>query len=161
MNRKRLIILLLSIAAIAAAAVWFGLYHWPKEKENEGLSTNGSGYAEEEIPHADPLIVGKWQNDLNPQWFRVYYDDYDDDGFFWGKEWNEADDVSEEDLNYHGNGWFRWRVDGKQLLEMHTMDIVDVPVSKRWKVHKPSLPDSLILTDAEHRKHCLHFGRVQ
>ena len=161
MNRKQLIILLLSVAAIAAAAVWYGAYHRQREQENEGLTTNSAGYAEEEVPHADPFIVGKWQNDVNPQWFKVYYDDYDEDeGFFWGKEWNEADDVSEEDLNYHGNGWFRWRREGKQLIEMHTMDVQDVPIPKVWNILTQSLPDSLILTNPDRKKQCIRFGRI-
>lgn len=160
MNHKQLIILLLSVAAIAAASVWFGVYHGQMEKEDEGLSTDGAGYVEENLPHADPFLVGKWQNDLNPQWFKVYYDDYDEDeGYFWGKEWDEADDVQEEDLVYHGNGWFRWKKEGKLLTELHTMDVQDVPIPKQWDVQVPA-SGHLILTDPNVRKCQYNFSRA-
>ncbi len=124
------------------------------------LHTNDAGYVEDDIPHADPFIVGKWQNSSNPHWFKVYYDDYDEDeGFFWGKEWDESDDVHEEDLYYHGNGWFRWRKDNDQLTELHTMDVQNVPIPKVWNIRTLSSPDSLILTNRDYKKQCLRFGR--
>ena len=160
MKRKVWLVVYCAVAVLAVA-IGAGIYiSQTREKSNDILSTEGAGYAEEDIPHADPAIVGKWQNNVNPQWFRVYYDDYDGDGFFWGKEWDEADDVHEEDLNYHGNGWFRWRRDGKQLLEMHTMDVHDVPIPKCWKVHTESLPQNLILTSIDANNNCLQFTRM-
>ena len=136
MSRKQLIILILCIATVVAATVGYGIYYMQThEGENEILSTNNDGYAIEEIPHADSLIVGKWQNSNNPQWYKVYYDDYDEDErLFWGKEWDESEDVYEEDLNYHGNGWFRWERRGGELLEYSTMDACDVPIAKIYKV---------------------------
>jgi len=167
MKRKQLIILLLCITAITAAGIWYGIYLTQREKENVMLHTNGTGYAEDDdIPHADPLIVGKWKNDVNPQWFKVYYDDYDEDeGFFWGKEWDESEDVREEDLNYHGNGWFLWKTEGKMLIELHNMDVRNVKVPKTWMVQHLStcaavLPnDSLILVDKNYKTHRFHFTK--
>lgn len=164
MQRKYLVLLIaLAVALFVGAAVIVYIVHVSHGSKSgfDRHQTNSHVVFEEETPTADPAIVGRWQNKTNPQWFRVYYDDYDGDGFFWGKEWDEADDVHEVDLNYHGNGWFRWRKDGTQLLEMHTMDVQDVPIPKRWKVHTKSLPDSLTLISVDVRNQCLRFGRVQ
>ena len=164
MQRKYLILILaVTVALLAGAAV--AVYvtqtsgHAKQVKQDEH-NTNTHVVFEDETPIADPAIVGRWQNAANPQWIRVYLDDYDGDGFFWGKEWDEAEDVHEEDLNYHGNGWFRWRIDKHQLLEMHTMDAQDTPIPKPWLVCPQSLPDSLILTNAEYQTQCIRFSRI-
>lgn len=128
-------------------------------------STNSTGYAIEETPSADPALVGKWSCAENPQWYKVYYDDPDDEeSYFWGKEWDETDEVQEEDLMYHGNGWFRWRKENNRLTELHTMDANDVPIPKLWFVKFLSVHmsnDSLVMTNAERKSQCYHFKRVQ
>ena len=169
--KRRIVIILCSITAVllAAAATWFFVNRRAPREQTDELSdeynTNIHFSYEEDIPMADPLIVGKWSNSDNPKWYKVYYDDYDDDGFFWGKEWNEADDVQEYDLQYHGNGWFRWKKTDKQLLELHTMDIQDVPIPKVWQF-QAVCPDKLhsvklILTDPERKADRHQFSRVE
>ena len=166
MKRNTLIIVICLVSLLAAGAVAVYVVHSrsteekeieaPKEKTNVHLSF------EDNIPPADPALVGKWQNAEIPQWYKVYYDDYDDEGYYWGKEWNEADDVQEEDLNYHGNEWFRWKKDGKQLIEMHTMDVQDVPIPKIWNVkHQTNREpnDSLVMIDPNRKSQTLTFRR--
>lgn len=162
MSRKQLIILILCIATMVAATIGYGIYYMQThEGENEILSTNNDGYAIEEIPHADSLIVGKWQNSNNPQWYKVYYDDYDEDErLFWGKEWDESEDVYEEDLNYHGNGWFRWEKKSNTLYEYATMDARDVPIAKLYTLLFSST-DSLAYCEQEHKQYCFHFSKVK
>lgn len=164
MNRKHLIIILVScaVAAVAATAVWY--YLRPKqEKEkqenlNEILATDGIGYAEEEIVHADPLMVGRWQNTANPQWHKVYYDDFDEDErLFWGKEWDESEDVLEEDLNYHGNGWFRWEKKGNTLHEYATMDVRDVPIHRAYTI-RALTDDSLVYSEPDYKNAVYRFS---
>lgn len=158
------VICLVSLLVAGAAAVYVVHSRSTEEKEIEAPKekTNMHLSFEDNIPPADPALVGKWQNTINPQWYKVYYDDYDDEGYYWGKEWNEADDVQEEDLNYHGNGWFRWKKDGKQLIEMHTMDVQDVPIPKIWNVkhlthREPN--DSLVMIDPNRKSQTLTFRR--
>ena len=81
MTRKYTTIILLCLGVLAAAAVvWCGYNAGQTQvQENEILSTDGTGFAIEEIPHADPMIVGKWHNSANPQWYKVYYDDFDEE----------------------------------------------------------------------------------
>lgn len=159
MTRKQLIILLLCIVAGVAAAIGYGIYYTQtREGENEILSTDKGGYAIEEIPRADPLIVGKWQNSENSHWYKVYYDDYDEEEqLFWGKEWNEAEEVFEEDLNYHGNGWFRWEKKGKELHEYATMDARDVPIHRGYIIRLCSA-DSLVYFEPDYKQVIYRFA---
>lgn len=161
MNRKGRIVILLCVAAISMAVVWLGFHnqHLHEGMENNLLSTDGVGYMEADIPHADSLIVGKWQNSENPHWFKVYYDDFDEkEGLFWGKEWNESDDVTEEDLNYHGNGWFRWERKGNTLREYVTMDVLDVPIYRAYTILL-SKADSLAYRECDRKNNLFHFSR--
>lgn len=179
MNRK-IILIIACVAALLAVGATVGiirLHSGERSHNNEDEYPTDTNFTfDEDAPKADPTIVGKWQNTDNPQWYKVFYDDYDDEGYFWGKEWNEYESVYEEDLAYHGNGWFRWRKDGDQLVEMHTMDIHDIPIPKIWVVkyiparafmskllrrELTNSSDMLVLTDFEFDKQCYRFMRVQ
>ena len=39
-----------------------------------------------------------------------------------GAEWDEAEDVTEADLQKYGNGWFMWKKRGSKVLELATAD---------------------------------------
>ena len=164
---------MLALIAIVAAAIgaWY-VWEWYEWKENSkikkqsGIITNDHPtqsviYYTDSTPHADSLLIGKWQNSDNPQWYKVYYDDYDEEErLFWGKEWDESENVAEEDLNYHGNGWFRWAKKGNTLYEYATMDVRDVPIAKVYTiVHSSS--DSLVYNEQAYKKFVFHFARVK
>lgn len=161
-RNRRHVLIIITISVAVTAVVGHGIYYWKKlEKENKILSTNKLGYAEFDIPHADSLIVGKWQNTGNPQWYKVYYDDFDEEQrMFWGKEWNESEDVTEEDLNYHGNGWFRWEKNGKALREYATMDARDIPALNTYMILSSSA-DSLVYREKEYKKIIYRFVKVK
>lgn len=155
-------LLIFVVTAMAAAFAWYYLSdgHVQEGVEENTSKTSSIGYAEFDIPHADSLIVGRWQNTDNPQWYKVYYDDCDDDyRFFWGKEWDESEDVLEEDLNYHGNGWFRWEKDGKIIREYATMDTRDVPIHHAYKILFSS-SDSMVYYDADYKQFVYSFVKV-
>ena len=67
-------------------------------------------------------LQGLWLEDGTKHYVRFTTDPADETGYFWGCEWDEADDVYEEDLVYHGNGWFKYNLTQDQLLEVHRMD---------------------------------------
>lgn len=117
-------------------------------------TTNIIGYYEGEVPPADPLMVGRWKNLENEKWHKVYYDDDDGEGHYWGKEWDEADDVLEEDLSYHGNGWFRWVKSNDTLYEYSTMDFRDVPIAHIYYI---TAFDSANIQMAETNKRSTHY----
>ena len=159
MQNKRLILICLIVAlALAIAATVLFVVFPPADWSESGPSTNDVYYYQDDAPPADPAIVGTWQSVSSPTWFKVYYDDYDGDGYYWGKEWDEADDVFEEDLGYHGNGWFRWRKEGKLLKELHHMDVGEAVIPKQWRLQ--TKPDSLLLFNPENKKRCERFHRV-
>lgn len=165
MKSKYVFILIGLALALVVAAVGYILYQ-RKAQVQEGeiphmYTTDHGEYYEAETPHADPLIVGKWQNSRNPQWYKVYYDDWDEDNqMFWGKEWNEAEDIQEEDMHYHGNGWFRWEKKGKAIHEYATMDSRDMQIHRNYKLLKLT-GDSLVYNEPDHKKILFRFSRVK
>lgn len=163
MERKHIIII--ALCGIATIAAGIGTYQYIKHHPKERViindhPTDGPLFFEDSIPPADPLIVGKWQNTANPKWYKVYYDDYDEEqSLYWGKEWDEADDVFETDLKYHGNGWFRWKKQDGILHEFSTMDYRDVPIHRGYKIILSSA-DSLTYFEVERKSAPLRFGKV-
>ena len=158
MNRKRILFILSVLILVALLAAALVLFLPGSRWAIHGPSTNDVYYYDDGAPPADPAVVGTWQNVQNPRWFKVYYDDYDGDGYYWGKEWDEAEEVFEEDLSYHGNGWFRWKREGKTLTELHRMDINETVIPKVWNLK--TKPDSLLLFPQNNKKVCDRFGRV-
>ena len=129
------------------------------EEPDSSHSTNNIIVFEDEFT-ADPMMVGKWQNTENPGWYQVFYDDYDDENFFWGKEWDESDDVMEEDLRYHGNGWFRWRKDGKSLLEVAVQDQHSGDIPHEYTIRRIS-DDVLELEEKDARHRIFLFNKIE
>ena len=81
-------------------------------------------------------------SDLSGTWLEEYTLCYwvytltkDDSGeYYWGKTWDEADDVHESDLEYHGNGWFKWSITNNNLVQIHMMNISEATVPKTYTV---------------------------
>lgn len=71
-------------------------------------------------------LIGTWQNESNPQHYMVFtYQTSDSitEGYHYGYEWNEEEDIYEEDLVEHGNGWFEWKLQKKDLLYIELTDL--------------------------------------
>ena len=102
------------------------------EIENEH-KTNAIIYFEGEVPPADPLMVGRWKNMDNAGWHKVYYDDDDGEGHYWGKESDETDDT---------------------LYEFSTMDFRDVPIAHIYYI---TAFDSMNISMAETNKRSTHY----
>ena len=99
----------------------------PQENKQDNLMTNELVYFEGEeeqdgLTDEDEMLLGKWQSLENEQWYRVYTDEEAKDGYYWGYEWDEAEDITEADLKKHGNGWFMWKKRGSKVLELATAD---------------------------------------
>ena len=76
-------------------------------------------FVEEEL---DTLMLGKWQHASDTTWYRIFTTEPAGDDFYWGREWNEAEDIYEEDLTPYGNGWFKWKKTNKDVIEWHVAD---------------------------------------
>ena len=80
-------------------------------------------------------LSGTWTEETNPQCFWVYSLTRDDSGeYYWGKTWDEAEDVYESDLEFHGNGWFKWSINDNNLVQLHMLNISEATVPKTYTV---------------------------
>lgn len=163
--RRHLYIVLFSIVALIGLAAFAAGYRQAKARlAVNTMPTDSIGAvdgSEENIPHADPALVGHWISTAKPGWHKVYYDDYDEEQhLFWGKEWDEAEDVHEYDLRFHGNGWFRWTRKENTIHEFATMDNRDVPIHHAYTIDYTG-PDSVVYHDSHYFRLIYRFVRLQ
>ena len=66
--------------------------------------------------------------------------DIDEASYFWGRELNVNQDVTEDDLygdDFHGNGWFKYQLEKKgDLHEIHLMTNDGAVIPKEYIVSK-------------------------
>ncbi len=85
-------------------------------------------------------LFGKWktESEVAPEsdfQYCVFLSDKDDTGeYYLGKMWDEGDDVKESDLTYLGNGWFKWKLTGDELMEIHLMENGGAEVPKYYTI---------------------------
>ena len=85
---------------------------------------------------ANPLLVGQWLED-GTKHYKIYLDDAcDEESYFWGKEWDEAQGILEEDLTYHGNGWFKWSKTHDELTEIYVSEHGNILVPNHYRIDK-------------------------
>ena len=75
---------------------------------------------------------GLWQDDQVPTHFMQFttlVSDTIEAGYCYGYEWDEAEQL-QTDLVEHGNGWFEWRLSGKNLSLYLLSDLYASNVSK-------------------------------
>ena len=71
-------------------------------------------------------LKGTWTEENNPLCYWVYTLDADSLGEnYWGKTWDESEDVyeSDVDLDFHGNGWFKWNISNNTLTQYQMANI--------------------------------------
>lgn len=95
-------------------------------------------FTEGENEEYNPLLIGHWVCVDRPAWHRVYTEEYSGNGYYWGKEWDEDEDVLEVDLVDYGNGWFEWKMDGDDVLELATSDMSETRVPFIYTIKKLS-----------------------
>ena len=100
----------------------------------------------------NPLLLGHWVCVERTTWHRIYTDEYSGNGYYWGKEWDEADDVTEADLVDYGNGWFEWKQDGNDVLELATTDMSDTRVPFIYTIRKLSERDLMYIEQRSQEK---------
>ena len=106
----------------------------------------------------NPLLIGHWQCVDKPGWHRVYTEEYSGNGYYWGKEWDEDEDVTEADLVDYGNGWFEWKMDGNDVLELATTDMTESRVPFIYTIKKLSNKDLIYVEQRSTEKRT--FTRV-
>ena len=137
--------IILIVAAIAALAIG-GYYLYERfYKGDEGMVEAIDVEDDTEPTHGlvmfeeielDTLMLGRWQHTVDTGWYRVYTTEPAGDDYYWGREWNTDEDIFEEDLQPYGNGWFKWKKEGNELLEAHMTDNSREEVPREYQMLK-------------------------
>ena len=68
-------------------------------------------------------LQGLWCESNSQHYVRFTTEKSDEQAYLYGREWDEAEDVTEEDLTPYGNGWFKYKFETNgNLTEIHLMD---------------------------------------
>lgn len=82
-------------------------------------------------------LYGLWEENNTQHYVRFTEEKSDEAGYLYGREWDEAEDVMEEDLLPYGNGWFKYELKTSgTLTEIHLMDNGDAEIPKVFIVSK-------------------------
>ncbi len=82
-------------------------------------------------------LQGLWQENNTEHFVRFTTEQSDEAGYLYGREWDEAEDIHEEDLLPHGNGWFKYLFETNgNLTEIHLMDNGGAEIPKVYIVSK-------------------------
>lgn len=83
-----------------------------------------------------------WLENNTQHYVRFTTEQSNETGYLYGREWDEADDIYEEDLQPQGNGWFKYKFESNGgLHELHLMDNGGAEIPKEYIVS--------ILTDTD------------
>lgn len=149
MKKKILISLsVLFVVGLAIGSIWFFTKEEPSEivqaQQNEKTNTTNKIVVYEPESEANPLLVGLWCDNNNPQHYKAYYDDAcDEENYFWGKEWDESEGIYEDYLIYHGNGWFKWSKTQSEIIEINVADQANMVVPIQYIINE--LNDSVYI----------------
>lgn len=76
-----------------------------------------------------------WVENGTQHFVRFTTEQSDEPKYFYGREWDEAEDVTEADLTPYGNGWFKyWFETNGGLHELHLMDNDGAVIPKEYIV---------------------------
>jgi len=104
---------------------------------------------EQQEPINTNEIFGKWvEQDEGRQEeymrFLTAEEEAKEGDYFFGKEWDEGDDVHEKDLIYKGNGWFKWKIEGTTLSIIEHMDAGWAKIPKTYTIYKLTATELVI-----------------
>lgn len=87
-------------------------------------------------------LQGLWQENNTEHFVRFTTEQSDEAKYLYGREWDEAEDVYEEDLVPQGDGWFKyWFETTGDLHELHLMDNHGAEIPKEYIVSKLTSTD--------------------
>lgn len=81
-------------------------------------------------------LLGLWQEEGTEAYVRFTSEADETGEYKYGREWDEGDDVSEDDLTPYGNGWFKYKLVKSDLTEIHLMDNGGADIPKVYQVVK-------------------------
>lgn len=114
---------------------------------------------QQSVNFSESDLYGTWQEDGTEAYVRFLTaaEDTIDGEYKFGYEWDLNEDVKPEDLMYHGNGWFKWKLVEAELTELHLMDNQGAPIPKIYTVSKLTSTE-MLLKDNYKREHS--FNKV-
>ena len=87
-------------------------------------------------------LQGLWQENNTQHFVRFTTEKSDEANYLYGREWDEAEDIFEEDLKPYGNGWFKYLFETTgSLTEIHLMDNGGAEIPKVYVVTKLTSTD--------------------
>lgn len=83
-------------------------------------------------------LQGLWEENNTQHYVRFTTEQSNEAGYLYGREWDEAEDISEDDLTPYGNGWFKYKFfeTNGDLIEIHLMDNGGAELPKVYVVYK-------------------------
>lgn len=80
-------------------------------------------------------LQGLWQENNTEHYVRFTTEQSEETGYLYGREWDEAEDITEDDLLPKGNGWFKYLFETTgSLTEIHLMDNGGAEIPKVYVV---------------------------
>ena len=112
-------------------------------------------------------LQGLWLENNTQHYVRFTTEQSDETGYLYGREWDEADEVYEQDLldarqilGYPGNGWFKYNFETKgNLTEIHLMDNGGAEIPKVYIVSKLTDTD-LEYYEKDHKNIKYYFSKM-
>ena len=78
-----------------------------------------------------------WLENNTQHYVRFTTEQSNETGYLYGREWDEAEDIYEEDLQPQGDGWFKYKFESNGgLHELHLMDNGGAEIPKEYIVSK-------------------------
>ena len=105
-------------------------------------------------------LQGLWQRNNTQEFVRFTTEQSDETGYLYGREWDEAEDITEDDLLPKGNGWFKYQFKSTgDLTEIHLMDNGGAEIPKIYVVSKLTDTD-LVYYEKEYPSIKFNFTKV-
>jgi hypothetical protein len=101
-----------------------------------------------------------WLENNTQHYVRFTTEQSNETGYLYGREWDEAEDLYEEDLQPQGNGWFKYKFESNGgLHELHLMDNGGAEIPKEYIVSKLTSTD-LEYYEKDHKSSKFYFSKV-
>ena len=105
-------------------------------------------------------LQGLWQENDTQHYVRFTTEQSDQAKYLYGREWDEAEDTYEDELQPKGNGWFKYLFETNgNLTEIHLMDNGGAEIPKVYVVSKLTSTD-LEYYEKEYKSKKYYFTKV-
>ena len=105
-------------------------------------------------------LQGLWEENNTKHYVRFTTEQSDETGYLYGREWDEAQDITEADLKPKGNGWFKYQFKSTgDLTEIHLLDNGGAEIPKVYVVTKLTT-DELEYYEKDQKSNKFYFSKI-